>query len=285
MGVRCDLASSGMRHRRHRSDLVGRHFRFARYAAVSQYRAGGNDLEDVGAAVDSRLRLRAKLRGAACHSRTQPRRNVCFRHTRDQQVAPAAGDRQVEARGLDARPGDLAAIHRIAQGAIAPGAIDAHIAHGREAGEQGRRRKATGEFELLGFRATQVHAQVRGVRGTLRDMRVHVDEAGQAGVAREVEDRQSPRHSPTWLYCRDPAFADHHGRVMARRIRNAVDQGSTLDRDRTRVGDRRVLEDLHRRRADRHASRQQRHRAGQQDSPTLRRRHDRDYDVAFVQQV
>ena len=74
-----------------------------------------------------------------------------------------------------------------------PSDIGADIAHGGESRQQrgGRILHAPGATFPRGAR--EIHAQVGGVFGPIGEMRVHVDEAGQAGVVGQIEHRHQCR--------------------------------------------------------------------------------------------
>ena len=82
--------------------------------------------------------------------------------------------------------------------------------------------------------------EVRRVLGPVGEMRVHVDEAGQAGVAGQVEHghmRQSRIAAARLLLdALDLAVTDHHQRVALRGAGHAVDELAAAHGDRAAVG-------------------------------------------------
>ena len=162
----------------------GSHFALARHAAEREHGTGRDDLEQVGAARDGLLGLLPELLGPARHAHAHLRRNFRFGMAGDDEVAAAGRDRQVIARNLHARPHGVALVDRVAQVAIDPGDVRADVARAGEPGQQGRARAFPRDGALLRLRALVVDAEVGRLVPAVRQVRVHVDQAGQAGVLR-----------------------------------------------------------------------------------------------------
>ena len=152
------------------------------------------------------------------------------------QVPAAAGHGQVEPRCLDARADGAAAVDRVAQVPVGPGDVSADIARGGEARQQRHACVLERDRRLVLAAAPVVHAQVRGIAGSIREVRVHVDQARQARQGPQVEHRKVRPGRPAALQCLDPSVAHDHRRRPGRRLRETVDHGTTLDCERPAVG-------------------------------------------------
>ena len=236
MRMRRDLQAVGMGHVDHGLDLLGHHFALARHAAEREHRAGRDDLEQVGAAGGGQLGLLPELLGPARDTHAHLRRDLRFGMTRDDQVATAGRDRQVEARNLHARTHRVALVDRIAQVAIDPGDVGADVTRAGEPGQQRGARAFPRDGALLLLRAPVVDAEVGRFVPAVRQVRVHVDQAGQAGVLPEVDDGQSRGRHRTRLHRFDTAVANDDGRGALRLRSHAVDQRAALDRDGSGIG-------------------------------------------------
>ena len=91
MGMGGELDARGVCYLGDGLDFLAGHFRRARYAAECEYRAGSDDLEDVGAAIDSGLCLLPEVVGTASDAEPDVRWNIALRAPGDDQVATAAG--------------------------------------------------------------------------------------------------------------------------------------------------------------------------------------------------
>ncbi len=236
MRVRGDLDTRRMRHLDHGRDLLRRHLRRAGHAAVRQYRAGRDHLEQIRAAVDCKLRIACELLGSARNAHVKACRNIRIRNTGKVQVAAAVRDREVEAHDLHARPRDLAAIDVITQVAIGPGLVVADIAHRGETRLERRLGLLTRHPGDLVLRAAEIDGHVRQVLRCFGDVDVHVDQAGQARVPRQVQPGQIPwmAGSAVTETMRPPRI-DYRD-VVCRLVRKAVDQRCAVNGDRAGVG-------------------------------------------------
>ena len=203
-------------------DFVLRHLGRTRHATEGKYGTRGDDLEYIDAAVDQQLRALAKLRGAARHTVVKTRVVRGFLEIRHEKIAAAVRNSEIGATGLDARARGAAGVDRIAKGQVGAEHVSPQIAGAGEAGLQG----GGGVFARLLLRlrvgSREVHAQVRRVLGPVREMRVHVDEARQAGVAGKIHDRHMRRGLVTAtgrrFHALDEAIADHDERVARRSV-------------------------------------------------------------------
>ena len=241
MGVCRHLETVGMGHSHDRSDLVGRHLGLARHAAESEHRAGRDDLQEIRAAGHRQLGLLLELLRPTGHAHAHLRRNLRLRVPGDDEVPAAARDRQVEPRRLDARPDGAAGIDRIAQVAVGPRDVGAHVTRSGEAGEQRRPRVLERDRRLVLAAATVVHTQVSRVARPVRQVRVHVDQPRQAGHVPEIELRDTAlscdRGGSSPLLDRDdPASTNRYGRRPEWLGRQPVDHVTAMDRDGAAVG-------------------------------------------------
>ncbi len=87
---------------------------------------------------------------------------------------------------------------------------------------------------LLRRRALVVDAEVGRLVAAVRQVRVHVDQARQAGVLPEVDDGQARRCHRTRLHRFDATVADDDGRGAVGRSSDAVDETCRSGPPRTR---------------------------------------------------
>ena len=135
----------------------------------------------------------------------------------DDEVAAAGRDRQVIARDLHAGPHRIALVDCVAQVAIDPGDVRADVARPGEPGQQGRTGAFPCDRTLLRLRALVIDAEVGRLVPAVREVRVHVDQPGQAGVLLEINDGHARRRHRARLHRVDTTAANDDGRRALRR--------------------------------------------------------------------
>ena len=135
-------------------------------------------------ASNSRTRWRTSASLAATPRRISSGHDRALGQARD--FAAAAGDGHVGAGDEHARPFDLAGIDGVTQRDVHERAVGADVAHRREAGIE-RRARVRDAHQRVACRGTRERR--RDVRGAdvADEVRVQVDEAGQHGVRRPVD--------------------------------------------------------------------------------------------------
>ncbi len=160
-------------------------FGFPGFGASGQHRAGGDDLDQVGAAIEHDVDMPAHVIHALGDAAAE-----CFRHhgalRQAGDLAAAAGHGDVGAGDEHARSGHVAGVDRIAQRDIGEAAIDAHIAHGGEAGAHGVARVFRADEGVACRVALQRRAGV-GHLAFVGEMGVHVHQARHHRIGRPVE--------------------------------------------------------------------------------------------------
>ena len=174
--------------------------------------------------------------GPARDAHADLRRDCGLRVTGYDQVATAAGDGQVEADHLHARPRRDAGVDLVTQRPVRPADVGSHVTDRRESGQQRHARVLARQYQLLVHGAAVVHAQVRGVAGPVRQVRVHVDQARQAGVIGQVQHSHMFRNRGAGRDAGNSTTNDHDGRRATGRAGHAVDQRAAPERDGAGVG-------------------------------------------------
>ena len=206
----------------HRLDLLLRHLRRAGHAAEREHRARGNHLEQIRAVVEQELGALAELFGAARDAGVKALAVRRFLEIRDVQVAAALRNGEIRTARLHARPDGLAGVDHVAQRRVGAERIGADIAHAGEARQQGGGGVFLRQAQRFFGGPREIHGEIRGVLGPVGEMRVHVDEAGQAGVAGQIEHGNERGHriaaAGAFLDALDPAVADRRPARRASRV-------------------------------------------------------------------
>ena len=189
MRMRGHFLADGVRDVDHRLDFILRHLRRAGDAAEREHRARGNHLEQIRAVVDQELGALAELIRAARDAGVKSFAAWRLLEIRDVQVAAALRNGEVRAAGLHARARGLAGVDGVAQRGIGAERVGADIADAGEARQQGGAGVFLRQAQRFFGGPREVDGEIRGVLGPVGEMRVHVDEAGQAGVVGQVEHR------------------------------------------------------------------------------------------------
>ena len=95
---------------------------------------------------------------------------------------------------------------------------------------------AVGDHRCFFACATEIDGQVRGILRHVREMRVHVDEAGQAGVIAKLKERQRTGMLQRALHARDTPIANDHGHIVQRLGGDAIDERAAMNREAAAVG-------------------------------------------------
>ena len=187
MSVRChaQAEAAGLIH----SSLEFLHRKFLRFgiAAVGEHGAAGKNLDVVNSIVCQLADFLANFPGAVCFAVMQVPRKLNIggesRHS-----ARAASDGDVSAGHVHARSDDEAFSDGIAHRDIVQSAIDAHVANRSEARFQHFARVGNGLERHLRSRPLQLGEWVAVIRGTIGQVGVAIDQAGQNRHAGEVND-------------------------------------------------------------------------------------------------
>ena len=113
-------------------------------------------------------------------------------------------------------PGVVAAVDLVAQRPVRPRDVGTDVPDGGEPGQQRHAGILAREHQLLVHGAVVVHAEICGGARRVRQVRVHVDQARQAGVARQVEHPHTVRNRGAGRDLGDSTVDDHDGRRAAR---------------------------------------------------------------------
>ena len=156
--------------------------------AAGQDRARGDDLDEVGAAIEDASHGGTHLRLVAHDADPRVRRaGGADRQARE--LAAALGCRDVRARRLHPWTDDPAGVDSVAQGAVEEGPKGADVADGGEACPEGCGRVAGTDEHLLRL----AHGDRRhvGAFDVADEMRVAIDQARQDGERGEVDRRRA----------------------------------------------------------------------------------------------
>ena len=194
----------GLVHRR--TDLVFAELRRARRGPPRQHRAGGDDLDEVGAPVEDLADHAPDLVGGVRHPEPELSRDLDVgRHRRD--VAATARDGHVGAGALHPGPDDRSFVDGLAEGHVHERPECPDVTHGGEPGHHRVARVANARECLLRARP---HEQ-RGVLAPFEfphQVRVAVDEARHDSVLRQVDHPSAVRISALVRSHRLDAVAD-----------------------------------------------------------------------------
>jgi hypothetical protein len=224
VGVGGELLPGAMGHLGDRGNLLGRHLRGAGVSAEGQDGARGDDFEHIGASVDRGFRLFPELLRPPGHARATALRDLALLPAGHLEVTSASGYRQIKAGHLHAGSGSFAPLDEIAQISVGPGDVGADVANRGEPGPESTAGVLDAPLARFGERAGQENAEVGRVLGRIRKMRVQVDESGEDGVGREIEDRAVLGHRTAGDDGVDSTGPDEHGDPFARSVRLAVDE-------------------------------------------------------------
>ncbi len=154
-------------------------------AAMREHRAGGEDLDVIGAAMGNFTDLLTHFPGAVRHAVLQIPRQLDIRsQTGHRSGAFADGD--VGARHVHARAHDDSSRNGIAHGHIVQGPVHAHIAHRGEPGEQ--RNTCVRDGRIGSFSGGSLQDVNRFGRCEVREMGVAVHQSRQHPHVRQVDD-------------------------------------------------------------------------------------------------
>ena len=239
MRVRRQLQAMLVGHFRHRAQFVGRHFRRPWNTTNRQHCARSNALQHRGTFCNQLFGLRAEFLRATRYAMTQTcqrRLRLGLREAGQQHVATTARNGQVGNGHLHAWPDQLAAVDLVAHFPVEPGDVGAHIAHRREAGFECGATVGTPNGEMLLRRQARVDGEVGGVLRDVGDVRVQVQQAGQAGLRGEIQRACAGGHSDGSADRHDLAGVDQYRLVQQHGRRQAINEAPTTHGQGTRGG-------------------------------------------------